>query len=54
MPAKVLTNTTALTDEQVDAAHAKLPPLPDNVTLIVRHLQAQITDLTARVEALEP
>jgi hypothetical protein len=53
MPAEVLTTTPTLTDDQVDAAMDKLPPLPDNVAVIVRHLQAQVTDLTARVAALE-
>ena len=47
MPSKVTTTNQLTTDAAVDAAVAKLPPLPDNVLVIVRHLQAQITALLA-------
>jgi hypothetical protein len=52
MAAKVLTTNQLTSDAAVDAAVATLPPLPDNVLLIVRNLQAQITALSARVTAL--
>lgn len=54
MPAKVLTNGPTLTDEQIDKSTVALPPVPDNVLVLLRHLQAQVTALTARVEELEP
>lgn len=53
MPAKVLTTGAVLTDAQVNAAVAALPPLPDNVLVLVRHLNAQVAALTVRVSALE-
>lgn len=53
MPAKSLTNGPTLTDSQVDAAGLTLAPVPDNVMVLLRHLQAQVTALTARVEDLE-
>lgn len=54
MPAEVLTRPTPpLTDSQVNAAMNSLPPLHDNVKVIVQHLQAQITALAARVADLE-
>lgn len=52
MPTNVLT-AGALTEDEVDEAMRTLPPLPDNVLVIVRHLQAQVTTLTARVATLE-
>ncbi|MFT3854174.1 MAG: hypothetical protein QM733_15740 [Ilumatobacteraceae bacterium] len=42
-----------LDDTEGDAALAILPPLPDNVTVVVRNLQAQISALAARVDELE-
>jgi hypothetical protein len=42
-----------LSDQQVDDALVKLPPLPDNVLVLLRHLQAQINDLTDRIAVLE-
>ena len=42
-----------LTDEQVNAALLILPLLPDNVLIVLRHQQARIDDLTARIEDLE-
>lgn len=53
MPPKVLTEEQ-LTDSEADAALAKLAPVPDNVLVVVRNLQAQVDDLDARVTALEP
>lgn len=52
MPATVLESVT-LTEEQVEAALLKLPQLDTTTLVLLRDLQAQITDLTARVEALE-
>lgn len=54
MPSKILTTGPSLTDEQVDQAASKLPPVADNVKLHLRHLQDQVTALTTRIEALEP
>ncbi len=51
---------TVLMDERVaeiaavrDDALAVLPPLPDNVPMLLRHQQAQIAALTTRIEDLE-
>lgn len=53
MPIELLT-TDALTNEvDVEDALSILPPLPDNVLVVVRHLQHQITELEARVDELE-
>jgi hypothetical protein len=54
MPPKVLTTGPVLADEEVDEAGATLPPVPDNVVVLLKNLQQQISDLTDRVEALEP
>lgn len=53
MPAKTLTTGPELTDQQIDQALVALPPLPDNVLAVVRHLQAQITELRLRIVDLE-
>ena len=53
MAATVLTTNQLTTDAAVDTAMVELPPLPDNVLVIVRHLQRQITALETRVAALE-
>jgi hypothetical protein len=53
MPAKILTQRPAMSDEQVDDALVRLPPLPANAMVVVTHLQDQITALTARVVELE-
>ena len=54
MPAKVLTTSPLTTDEEVDRAIGLLPVLPDNVLVVVRHLQHQITALETRVADMEP
>jgi hypothetical protein len=53
MPAKILTQRPAMSDQKVDKALELLGPLPDNVMVVVTHLQDQITALTTRVEELE-
>lgn len=52
MPIDAL-NRDRLTDDLVNAALLVLPPLPDNVLIVLRHQQAQLDDLTARIETLE-
>jgi hypothetical protein len=42
-----------LSDADGEAALAKLLPLPDNVVIALRNLQAQVDALDARVDALE-
>ena len=37
----------------VDKVLLRFGPLPDNVAVVVKHLQSQVDALTARVEALE-
>ncbi|MGD9998015.1 MAG: hypothetical protein AB7L17_16925 [Ilumatobacteraceae bacterium] len=37
----------------VDKALAKLPKIDDNVLAVVRHLQSQLSDLDARLTAIE-
>lgn len=46
-------NHDALDDAEANAALAVLPRLPDNVLILLRNLQAQITDLAGRVADLE-
>lgn len=41
----VLTTGNGKTDAEVDAALAKLPPLPDNVLVVIRKLSDRITAL---------
>ncbi len=53
MPAAVTTTGPTLTDEQVDRAATTLPPVPDNIRLLIRHLQDQITELRIRIVDLE-
>ncbi|MGI9121205.1 MAG: hypothetical protein ACR2G7_13995 [Acidimicrobiales bacterium] len=53
MAATTLTTGPTLTDEQVNDALVTLPPLPDNVMVLLRHQQAQINALTTRIETLE-
>lgn len=47
MPPKVLTNDPNLTDAQLNEALEKLPPLDDNVLMVLRHLNARIATLEA-------
>lgn len=53
MAATALTTGPVLTDQQVNDALAVLPPLPDNVLMLLRHQQAQIAALASRIEDLE-
>jgi hypothetical protein len=53
MAATALTTGPTLTDQQVNDAMVALPPLPENVLLVLRHQQAQLDALTARIEAVE-
>jgi len=54
MPPKILTRPNPpLTDDQIDKALLILPPLHDNVMVVVQHLAAQITALAQRVTNLE-
>jgi hypothetical protein len=52
MPPRVLTQHQ-LTDEEADAALTKLAPVPDSTLVVVRNLQAQVSDLADRVATLE-
>ena len=51
MAAKVLTTNQLTTDAAVDAALVKLPVLDDNVLVLLRNLQRQITAIEARLTA---
>jgi hypothetical protein len=42
-----------LEDAGAEAALSKLPPLPDNVLVVMRNMQAQIDELAGRVTFLE-
>lgn len=53
MPAKVLTTGPTLTDEKVDEILTRYRPLDDPLLVVLRHLQAQITELRIRIVALE-
>ena len=53
MAAQILATNQPTSDAAVDAAMLTLPPLPDNVAVLVRYLQRQVTALEARVAALE-
>jgi hypothetical protein len=48
MPPKVLTENQ-LPDADADKALTTLPPIPDNVLVLLRNLQAQVTSLEDRV-----
>ncbi len=48
MAVKQLEAGPTLTDAQLDAALAKLPPVPDNVMMLIRHLHKRITVLEAK------
>lgn len=41
-----------LTDADADRALAVLPPIPDNVLIALRNIQAQLDALSARITAL--
>ncbi len=43
MAVKQLEAGPTLTDAQLDAALAKLPPVPDNVMMLIRHLHDRLT-----------
>lgn len=52
MPLQALT-INQLPDADAERALLALGPLPDGVLVALRNLQAEITDLTDRVTALE-
>lgn len=52
MPPKMLTEHQ-LNDTDADVAVAKCPPVDDAALVLLRNLQAQVTDLDGRVTVLE-
>ena len=53
MPAKVLTTGPTLADEKVDEILSRYRPVPEQVLVLLRNLQAQITAQDARIQDLE-
>lgn len=47
MAPRIITNNETLTDDEINEALAKLPPLPDEVLVLIRHLADRFATLEA-------